>query len=623
MAHAQGPRSLVTEAKTASTFAERDLIFALLLVVGLQMLCVQLFSTLGALRWAWIAQVAIWLALAVWKIRYLLRRPALCDQVFEGWRAPWPWVVAGLLLAQITLYPPTMHDSLSYRLPRMLLALQEGSLGGAHASDGRVHTMPWGWESLALPFASLNLLNWSKWIGLECWALTYHILFRWARLGGAPAASARWLALAFATSPFFLIQASSTANDLLAGCLLLMGASLMLDFRARPTAGAVLGSLLALVMAANVKPQFLVLGLPWLLWWTCAPGRVWSRVRLSVLCGLAPLFVMVSPLPILTINLMETGSLAGLGPERVMREQPPLWQMVIAGSLQFGLPQLQLPVFPWAEPFNQVLQGLPGMATLAEGIPKFQPGWALVQTIDNANLGLFHLCLLASGLVCAVRKQRTIALPWCAGVLLAFWIACSQVVVITMARSFCPFLMVLCPLAIMALAPRMQAARVRWMVIAIIPIGLLSAVLNPSAPLWPARSLQTLLQERGHPGAAQQISTYLRYQQRAEVGAGMLDAVPAGEAVGVLIRPGTPTSRLGQPRWQDHRIVHLHQTPSAAFQQSDIPWLLIAEKYREWNAGQLSRYQALEGWSRVHRQRYLPNLLQGEEQWELYMRKNE
>lgn len=613
----------MTEAKTPTSLVERDLLLALLLVVGMQMVVVQGFSLLGALQWAWPLQALLWLAFAAWKLRLLSRRPEECARVVAAWRAPWPWMIVGLLVLQIALYPPMMHDSLSYRLPRMFLALQEGSLGEARASDGRVHTMPWGWESLALPFASLNLLNGSRLIGLICWMVIYQILFRFASLGGGRLAAARWMALALASAPFLLIQASSSANDILVAALLLVGVSLMFDFHRNPSGGSVLGSLLALVMAANVKPQFLVLGLPWLLWWALAPGRPWQQVRPGLLAVLCPLYVLVSPLPVLASNLIESGSLAGVAVEHSSSLVPTAWLMVFAGSLQFLIPQFQLPVFPWADALNQSVMQWPGLDRIGESIPKFAPAWSALQGIDNANMGLLHFGLLLVGILFALRRRPALALPWCAGVVGAFWIACSQVLVATMARSFLPFLLVLLPLAARELAPRLVGSWRGWVAPVAAVVGLLSLMLNPSAPLWPARSLQDSLQQNGRQGAAQLIGNYLSYQARGQVAAGMLESVPRGEEVGVLIRPGTPTSRLWQPRWQDHRIVHLDRTPSGSFQEGDCRWLLIADKFDEWDPSRLKQYRALKGWSLVRSRTYLPNLLQGEEQWNLYHRQDE
>ncbi len=395
--------------KSSPAFPEQPLLLGLLIATGTQTLAVQLASVAGLLRFEWMAALLIALGFAGWVTkRVATLDPAERRSLAEPWRALWPWLIIALLLVQIIVYPAMMHDSLSYRLPRMFLALQEGRLSGFSTTDNRMVAMPWGWESLALPFASLNLVGWSRLIALSCWAVVYQLLFRPARNAGAGPAGARWLALAFATAPFFMLQAASTANDLLAGTLLLAGMFLMMGFHREPGPGPVLGSLLALVLAANVKPQFLVLGLPWLVWWVAAPGRPGKRVRPVILAAAAPLFFFVSPLPLLIANHLETGSISGHPDSRSMAAAP-AWRMIPAGTIQFLVPQLQLPVFPASESVKKVVRGLPGMDALGKDIPKFAPGVSMMPSIDGASFGLVHFTLLAAGILAALRRSRRLA----------------------------------------------------------------------------------------------------------------------------------------------------------------------------------------------------------------------
>ena len=89
--------------------------------------------------------------------------------LLSAWRWPWPWLVIALAVAHIILYPPAMADSLSYRLPRMFLALQGDGMGHFNTPDFRMNAMPWGWELLALPFASINALGLCRLINLAVW----------------------------------------------------------------------------------------------------------------------------------------------------------------------------------------------------------------------------------------------------------------------------------------------------------------------------------------------------------------------------------------------------------------------------------------------------------------------
>jgi hypothetical protein len=237
------------------TRREELLLSAMLVAIVLQGLNVLITSALGFLAFCWVGRVLILLALAIFIV--LLWKdsaPSAKKELTAAWAAPWPWLIGLLLVIQITAYPPTMSDSLSYRLPRLFLALQEGDIGRFPTPDARMNGMPWGWEFLALPFASLNALNASKLINLACWVASYQLLFSLLRQRDTPPAHSRWIALALVSAPVFLLQASSTANDLYASTLLLAGIWMIYRFPNAPGPVPVLASLLALVLAANAKP---------------------------------------------------------------------------------------------------------------------------------------------------------------------------------------------------------------------------------------------------------------------------------------------------------------------------------------------------------------------------------
>lgn len=601
---------------------EQKLLTGIMVLCGMQMLAVSAFSALGMLRHEWLMAVILLLAFLTWLGVQLKADKAAASDIIDAWRAPWPWIITGLLLLQICLYPPMMHDSLSYRIPRMYLALQEGShLQNFVTTDDRMNAMPWGWECLAMPFASLNALGWSRIINLICWALCYQILYRFARMGGADKAPARWCSLAMVSAPFFLLQAPSTANDLTAGTLLIIGITLMLAFHRSPSGIPALGSLLALVMAANVKPQFLVLGLPWLIWWMAAPGKPWRHTPIKYLLLAAPLFFFVSPLPTLIGNHLTHGSISGLGEDSRNVAHAPAIQMMVAGSIQYLTPQLTLPLTPWADTLTAAIRSIPGINSLGNGIPKFSPGVGLMQILDNGNLGLIHFFLLCFGLAQAFKRKRRLTLLWTGAILAGFLIASSQVVVSTMARSFTPFVLVLLPLACAAAARWFSASSKRiWLLPLVSLCGLASLILNPSAPLWPAQSIHQLAQTQTRPKLAKQLDQYLSYQKRAAVGAGILEPVPQGSGVGILIRQVTPVHQLWQPQWQSHPIQYLHETAPSSFLSGDLEWLLIADKFQEFYPGEFDAYRSLPGLELVHTGTYLPNLKQGPETWRLYRR---
>lgn len=598
---------------------ETKLLTALLAGIVLQGLLILATSALGIVAWSWIGSAAILLGLAAIKLRLWQASDATTRAALtEAWRAPWPWIIGLLLTIQIVAYPPTMSDSLCYRLPRLFLALQDGGIGRFPTEDDRINGMPWGWEFLALPFASLNLLNASKLINLAAWAIVYQLLFSLARERATSGAHARWIALALSTAPVFLLQATSTANDLYAATLLLIGAWMIHRFHTAPGPLPVMASLLTLVLAANAKPQFLILGLPWLVWWALAPGKPWKQTPWWTLAAAAPVYFLVSPLWILFENHLLHGNLLGASEGAGLTTKAPTGLMIVAGTIQFTASQFQLPVFPGAEAFSAFLKKIPGFAEIHAVIPSFQPEVNQLAIVDRASLGLVHITLLASGLVLCIRRSATRTWPWLAAFAFGFLIASSQVVPSTIGRSFVGFLALLLPLAAIGLASWSNIRITQAACIAAILTGTAALTLNPSSPLWPSGTTASIAKSRNITSLIQALDHYHGYQKRALTGTAILDPVPHGETVGVLVRRITPITSLWQPDWRAHRIEFINHLTPADFTQSDTRWLIVADNAAEFLPEQTAQYQSLPGWEKIQTHTYLPNLSQGHESWTLY-----
>jgi hypothetical protein len=596
---------------------------ALLGAIGLNGLLMLGLSACGLLPLCWIGSLLILIGLAALKCR-LWKSSATGEwkELSSAWLAPWPWIIGVLLAIQIFLYPPTMSDSLSYRLPRLFLALQEGGIGRFATADDRMNGMPWGWEMLALPFASLNALNATKIINLACWAITFQLLFALARQRETPAPRARWIALALSTPPVFLLQAASTANDLYAATLLLIGVWMIHRFAQTPGPIPVLASLLSLALATNAKPQFLVLGLPWLLWWVLAPGKPWKQVPWHILAIAAPFYFLVSPLWLMFENHQLTGNLLGWNESVGITEKASAPAMIAAGTIQFTVAQFQLPVFPGAETFSSVLRKLPGFAALNEAVPKFNPGVQMLTIVDGASIGLVHAALIIMGVILCLRSSPSRYWPWIVAFLFGIAVAASQVVPATIGRSFVGFFSLLIPLAAIGLAHGKRPVLTQTACIAAVLIGCAAMVLNPSAPLWPSQATQSFAEKRKISGLVSSLQTYNGYKRRAATGIGILTPVPPGETVGILLRRVTPASTLWQPDWTRNRIEFLHHIDPDTFANGSVRWLVVADNAAEFLPEVTARYSQLPGWQSIRKIEYLSNMRQGPETWTLY-RKND
>jgi len=592
-----------------------------LAAISLQSLAVNVFGQFHRLSWSLIATLAIGILFVIgFSLGWKKSLPFERTRFLAPWASPWPCLIVLLILTQITLYPPTMHDSLSYRLPRIFMALQEGRITNLVTPDWRMNSMPWGWEMMAVPFAIINQINYAKIINLIAFLITYQILFDFSYKSDTKESvrRARLTATAFATAPVMLIQASSTSNDLYTAALLLIGVYFVRKYEEQPSQVPVMVSLLALVLAANVKPQFLVFGSAWLAWWLFSPSTPWRAISWKILAIAFLPYLIVSPIPLLASNYMSQGSLLGDSTGQLTGAKTNPIVMALAGTIQFLFTQFQLPVFPAPEAFSNFLNSIPGMSWLNQQVPKFRPGVSFVALIDNASFGFFHFSLICTGLFLAFRKPSRREIIWIITVAIGFLISASQVVPGSIGRSFMGFVCLLLPIACPAIAARCDKARMRLACLACTLLGLASMALNPDCPLWPSKTIEVICKNRNISSFSSKLTSYNNYRKRADTGLGILDQIPTGENVGVLVRQVTPIIHLWTPDWKAHCISFIHLMKPEEVQAGDFKWLLIADKAREQFPDYYNSLINMPGWKIIKQKEYLPNVKQGPETWTLY-----
>ena len=161
-----------------------------------------------------------------------------------------------------SLYFTTALDSLSYRIPRMLMWLQEGRVHYINNPDARLNFMTPVWEFASTPIYQITGFRF-LWLGSAIsWVLLYLSLFVTSFCISSNADSRKWLTMIPAASVGFVLQASSTMNDIWAAALVLISLVFIIAFEKKPSFGDIVSSGLALSLAAGVKPHFAVLGLP-------------------------------------------------------------------------------------------------------------------------------------------------------------------------------------------------------------------------------------------------------------------------------------------------------------------------------------------------------------------------
>jgi hypothetical protein len=534
-------------------------------------------------------------------------------------------LVGGLALVAALIYPPTMLDALTYRLPRILLWLQEDHIRHFLTVDERLNYMPHAWGLATLPLIQLagdrlvTLWNYASWI------VFYLIAYDWAFEASGNVSKSRVMAFIASTSTFAVLQACEASSDLFTTAFVLVSLRFVLQFEHTRDWRNIHWSVLSLLLAADTKPHVAVLALPLAVWFWLAPSKPWKSFRWRWLPGLIPVWLLCSPALSWVLNHQTYGRWLGVASDSISGKNP-LWNILL-GAIMTVWQVIQPPVNPLALMLNDRLQQGVSELGLNTLIPTFNLRCNLINMVDGASLGLVLSALLAAGVVLAVRRNRQALNSWRGWAMAAgaagYCLALAQVVPGSIGRAFCVFLFFAVPLAMVGwnlMRPQVLQAGLYLCLAS----SLLSLVLSPERPLWPACRVQRAL--AGSPrfnGLAKKMELYTLVPERARAGEALVQAIPDSEpAVAALIGEDRPLLPLFRP-YSLGRDVLLF--PPHAVQRDLNRWQVnyvivgggAEEKYPE-----LSSYVEQSGdYELVIRHDYTSKLIRGVETWKLFRRK--
>jgi hypothetical protein len=260
-------------------------------------------------------------------------------------------------------------------------------------------------------------------------------------------------------------------------------------------------------------------------------------------------------------------------------------------------------------------------------MPTFSLRCSLISMVDGASRGLVLSILLAVGVALAVRRNRPALNSWRGWAVVAgvagYGLALSQGVPGAVGRSFCVFLFFAVPLAMVgwnSLRPQVLRAGL-WLCVC---SSLLSLVLSPERPLWPARRAQQALAESPRFGwLAKKMELYTLVPERARTGEALVQAIPASEpAVAVLAGGDEPLLALFRPYSLGRDVLLL---PPHAVQRDLDRWQV---NYVIVGGGAKEQYPELCGYLEqsgdyelVISHDYTSKLAVGAEIWKLFRRK--
>jgi hypothetical protein len=368
--------------------------------------------------------------------------------------------LAFLVLLGAALYPPTTHEGLTCRVPRVLHWLAEGHWHWITTPNARLNDRPCGLEWLAAPLLlftrsdrGLFLINFIPLILLP--GLIFSVF---TRLGVRPRVAWHWMWL-LPTGYNFLLQSGSLGNDTTPAFYALaamdfglrawasrrtvgIGAGRGIDARpltpslspsdgervpARAGEGQSsdsssvpgLGSLWLSILSAAFLTATKVSDLPLLLPWAVVVLPLLLRLirRPAATLAVVALAAGVSLLPTAALNIHYGGDWAGLAVERsVIEMKHPL--VGIWGNALLLLKNLAPPIFPLAGWWNQSALTVLPHGLVAPMVANFESGFHTVgelPTEDGAGLGfgvsMLVLISVVAGWIVGRPRARAGAQP--------------------------------------------------------------------------------------------------------------------------------------------------------------------------------------------------------------------
>lgn len=518
------------------------------------------------------------------------------------------------------LWPPGNPDGLTQRIPRVLHWLAEQRWHWIDHSPHSFNTHACGFEWLMSPM--LAILRTDRWVFVYngiCYLLMPGLVFSlFRRLGVSGRVAWHWMWL-LPAGLGFAMQAGSIGNDAV-GALFALAA---VDFAARAwtsrRAADVWLSILAAALLSGLKTSNLPLGLPWLIAIWPSLRLLWQRpFRTALVLTVA---LLSSLLPVMLAIRLHGGDWLGRALESEGMSTPAPWVTLTANTLNLALGNLQPPVFPLADRWNEHAYRLLPKGLLTRMEAGFEPGAAHLRAIDLqfevcAGLGVgVSLLLLISWLCARRRPPRPASSPPPVGtypryvVPLVRWSAVISLLVFmrymnvsSLSRLVMPYYCLVIPLLLTG-AGHQRLVRARWWKVLAAAVFLLAAVmliLNPPRPLWPAQTLLSRL-SAGHPHSyaiTRGMLLYQSYAVRWDLLAPVRDHIPA-DATNVGLMTYISASPMQTSLWRPfghRRIWPLKPTHSREdLAMKGIEYVVIALE------GTPPRDRAwLEAWSQDH-----------------------
>ena len=507
-------------------------------------------------------------------------------------------------------YPPTTHEAMSCRVPRVLHWLSEGHWHWIHTPNTRMNNRPCGLEWLSAPLLlftrsdrGLFLLNYIPLL------LMPGLIFSVAtRLGVRPRVAWHWMWL-LPTGYSFLLQGGSLGNDTAPAFYALAA----VDFGLRAWASRRMGDLCLSILSAALLTGAKVSNVPLLLPWAIVvlpllPLLMRRPVATFLLVLVA---ASVSLLPTALLNAHYCGDWTGLRLEQAVTEMKhPV--VGIWGNALLLAKNLAPPFFPAARWWNQSALALLPPALVNPMVANFETGFYTLGELpveDSAGLGFGVSWLLLISVVAAwwVRpvpmaqaagnrfiprslRQALLVAPWFS--LLAYFMKAA---LMDLPRHISGYYALLAPALLVGAGQAVIVRRRWWQALALGVMVLAAAVvmLTPGRPLWPAQTIlsKLLAWKPGQPQLKRALTVYSVYGVRSDPLANVRAMLPKGlSRVGFMGGADDIDISLWRP-FGTRRVEHILPSDSLEqMRQRHIQYAVVSE------APLLDEHSTLAAW---------------------------
>jgi len=433
------------------------------------------------------------------------------------------------------IHPPTNHDTLCYRIPRLLHWLSQGQWHWIGGADTRMDFSGVGFETMTLPiFWTFQTLRFAFLINAISYLLLPSLIFLvFHALGVKRSVAALWMWILPCAS-CFVMEAGSIGSDLPA-CIYTL-AALLFGLRAMKMGKwtdivlAVLSSALMTGMKASNLPLLLPITL-------CLLRAFWEYPKLIYPVVITSCFAtLISFLPIAIANTKYTGDWAG-DKNSLLKIHDPV--VGIAGNaLIIGTSGLVPAVFPQADKVNSWFNNQASEHSLKwikNGFADFRMTHPQMASEESSGLGLGVFSALALGLVGAWKHIRLKRLVGLGGVIfIGFWVALLFYMIklgnCGAPRLIAPYYVGLVGLPLLLIQSGSVFTRRWWRWISLVlllPI-LPALAMNPARPLLPMKEILGCLKEQGinSPILTRMEVVYDVYANRSDAHRAVRDLLP-------------------------------------------------------------------------------------------------